>query len=139
VRGSASRKASTQVGPEVEDCEQEVKQEVTVLEQEVTVLEQEVKQEVRLPEQEVKQEVTRGEQEVSPDVARVLHAANGAPRKASELMEAVGLRNDYRAFLRHVAPLVEAGLLAMTSPDRPRSRSQRYQITDAGREVLSRA
>jgi ATP-dependent DNA helicase RecG len=35
-----------------------------------------------------------------------------------------------------VAPLLEAGLLEMTIPDKPRSSKQQYRVTEAGRAAL---
>jgi len=39
---------------------------------------------------------------------------------------------------RHLDPLIEAGLVERTIPDKPTSRLQRYRITDAGRTYLDR-
>ena len=51
-------------------------------------------------------------------------------------MGALGITNQTRAFQRHVEPLIEAGLVERTVPDKPTSRLQRYRITDAGRTYL---
>ena len=52
-------------------------------------------------------------------------------------MSALGITNQTRAFQRHVEPLIDAGLVERTIPDKPTSRLQRYRITDAGRTYLS--
>ncbi|MGE0384045.1 MAG: ATP-binding protein [Gammaproteobacteria bacterium] len=58
------------------------------------------------------------------------------PRALAELMGPSG-RSDRTKFRDQVLrPLIEAGLLEMTIPDKPRSSKQRYRITDAGREML---
>ncbi|PWJ62271.1 helix-turn-helix domain-containing protein [Rathayibacter iranicus] len=67
---------------------------------------------------------------------RMLSAAVAGPVHRDVLLAAVGLKPLSQNYTRHVAPLLEAGLLAMTVPDKPRSKSQRYRITDAGREFL---
>ncbi len=58
---------------------------------------------------------------------------NAVPeRTLSELMEAVG-RSDRTKFRNQVLnPLLEAGLMEMTIPDKPRSPNQRYRTTAAG-------
>lgn len=40
--------------------------------------------------------------------------------------------------LGKLAPALEHGLVAMTIPDRPRSRHQRYRLTPLGRQTLGR-
>jgi predicted HTH transcriptional regulator len=53
-----------------------------------------------------------------------------------ELMAVVG-RSDRTKFRHQVLnPLIDAGLIEMTIPDKPRSPKQRYQTTEAGRSVL---
>lgn len=66
----------------------------------------------------------------------MLSAAVDGPVHRDALLEAVGLKPLSQNYTRHVVPLIEAGLLAMTVPDKPRSKAQRYRITDAGRDFL---
>lgn len=58
------------------------------------------------------------------------------PHPLAELMVPSG-RTDRTKFRDQVvAPPLEAGLLEMTIPEKPRSSKQRYRITDAGRAAL---
>ena len=66
----------------------------------------------------------------------MLSAAVDGPVHRNVLLEAVGLKPLSQNYTRHVVPLIESGLLAMTVPDKPRSKAQRYRITDAGRNFL---
>lgn len=66
----------------------------------------------------------------------VLHHVSPAPASRAEIMRALGIRNQTRAFRRHIEPLLEAGLLERTLPDKPTSRNQRYRITHLGRARL---
>ena len=71
---------------------------------------------------------------VTPHVDRLIAALQGEMSRA-QLMDALGLA-DRRHFARtYIRPALEAGLIEMTAPDRPRSRSQRYRWTGAGEHV----
>lgn len=72
---------------------------------------------------------------VTPQVIAILQAA-GSPRSRGELQEIAGLRDreHFRKF--YLEPLVAAGWLEMTIPDKPRSRLQRYRVTEAGAATL---
>jgi len=59
-------------------------------------------------------------------------------RSLAELMKLCG-RSDRTKFRQQVLrPLLEAGLLEMTIPDKPRSSQQRYRLTPAGQSMLGR-
>jgi ATP-dependent DNA helicase RecG len=73
---------------------------------------------------------------LSPHQVQVLDLAC-VPRALAELMVPSG-RTDRTKFRDQVlAPLLEAGLLAMTIPSKPRSSKQQYRTTDAGRAALA--
>ena len=55
-----------------------------------------------------------------------------------QLQEAVGLKNRGHFRRAYLLPALRAGLIEMTVPDKPRSRSQRYRLTPAGRKLLTR-
>ena len=69
------------------------------------------------------------------DVVMMQAAANG-PVHRNTLLEAAGLKPLSQNYARHVVPLLNRGLLAMTVPDKPRSKAQRYILTDEGRAYL---
>jgi ATP-dependent DNA helicase RecG len=73
---------------------------------------------------------------LSPYQVQVLELAD-VPRALAELMTPSG-RTDRTKFRDQVvAPLLEAGLLEMTVPDKPRSSKQQYRITEAGRALVA--
>ncbi len=54
------------------------------------------------------------------------------------LMQVAGRSNRTKFRDRMLSPLLAAGLLEPTIPDKPRSSRQRYRLTDAGREYLAK-
>jgi ATP-dependent DNA helicase RecG len=72
---------------------------------------------------------------LSASQVQVLEIASFS-KSLPELMAPSGLKNKTRFRDQILAPLLDAGLLAMTLPDKPRSSKQQYQTTLAGREFL---
>lgn len=71
----------------------------------------------------------------SPYQVQVLELAD-VPRALAEIMGPSG-RTDRTKFRDQVLrPLLDAGLLEMTIPEKPRSSKQQYRITEAGRAAL---
>lgn len=71
-------------------------------------------------------------------VARVLEAAR-TPKTREELQDAAGIAHREHFRIAYLLPLLSAGWLERTVPDKPRSRLQRYRTTEAGREAVARA
>ncbi|MDR0285065.1 MAG: hypothetical protein LBI33_09280 [Propionibacteriaceae bacterium] len=67
----------------------------------------------------------------------ILAAVSEGALSRSEVFDGIGVHNDYRAHVRNLLPLINAGLVAMTEPNSPKARTQRYMITDAGRALLA--
>ena len=58
-------------------------------------------------------------------------------KRLSELMVIAGRTSRTKFRDQVLKPLLKAGWLEMTIPDKPRSSKQRYRLTDKGREVLA--
>ena len=70
--------------------------------------------------------------------AVILCLLNDVEMTRTDLLSRLGLSNETRNVHRHLEPLIDAGLVERTIPDKPTSRLQRYRITDAGRTYLNR-
>ena len=73
---------------------------------------------------------------VSEQVARILRACASGPMSKTALLQAAGLANAYLNYKRHIVPLLDAGLLEPTLPDKPNSRLQQYRLTAKARAFL---
>jgi len=73
---------------------------------------------------------------ITPQVGRLLSVLQGEMSREA-LQQALGL-HDRKSFReRYLKPALAAGLIAMSVPDKPNSRVQRYRLTDTGRAVLA--
>lgn len=73
--------------------------------------------------------------QVTPQVRKILESCSN-PHSREEIQQILDLSD--REYLRkaYIRPLLDAGWLTMTIPDRPRSRLQRYLTTEEGRRML---
>ncbi|MDL1961329.1 MAG: hypothetical protein LWX01_06455 [Deltaproteobacteria bacterium] len=81
---------------------------------------------------EVTGEVTR---EVTREVKRLLNACRSEMSRR-QLQDALGLKGEENFRKLYLEPAMEAGLVEMTIPDKPKSRLQKYRLTDAGKRLL---
>jgi predicted transcriptional regulator len=54
-----------------------------------------------------------------------------------EIFAGIGMKGDSRSFKRIVEPLIAAGFVERTVPDKPKSSLQKYRLTDKGRALLT--
>jgi ATP-dependent DNA helicase RecG len=73
---------------------------------------------------------------VTPQVVTLLEAARH-PHSREELQRVLGLKDRMHFQKAYLEPLLAAGWLEMTIPDKPRSRLQRYRTTAAGQGTLN--
>ena len=72
--------------------------------------------------------------EVTGEV-RLLRVMAGAMTR-QQIQESLGLKHEDHFRKAYLLPVLQARLIEMTIPDKPRSRNQRYLLTPAGREFL---
>ena len=70
--------------------------------------------------------------QVTPQVARVLEGASPACSFA-ELQAAARLKDRVHFLKTHLEPLLLAGWIERTIPDKPRSSKQKYRLTEKGK------
>jgi Fic family protein len=83
--------------------------------------------------------VTTSTPEVAPEVTpevRLLSVLTSEMTR-QRLKEALGLKDDEHFRKAYLLPALEAGLIEMTIPDKPRSSKQKYRLTDKGRQRLA--
>jgi len=83
--------------------------------------------------------VTTSTPEVAPEVTpevRLLSVLNGEMTR-QQLKEALGLKDDEHFRKAYLLPALDAGLIEMTIPDKPRSSKQKYRLTAKGRQVMA--
>ncbi len=73
--------------------------------------------------------------EVTPEV-RLLRVLAGEMTRR-QLKAALGLKDDEHFRKAYLLPALEAGLIEMTIPDKPRSSKQKYRLTNKGRQVMA--
>jgi Fic family protein len=66
----------------------------------------------------------------------VLKSFKNKTLSRKEIFAAIGMNGDSRSFKRHIEPLLEAGLIERTVPDKPNSRLQKYRLTDSGKAAI---
>ena len=60
------------------------------------------------------------------------------PKNRKELMDLLGISMHTKNHERHIIPLLAKGFLAMTLPEKPNSKNQKYITTEKGKELLKR-
>lgn len=72
----------------------------------------------------------------TPQVAALLQAAAQTPKSREELQKAAGIKHREHFRKAYLEPLLAAGWVKMTIPDKPRSSKQTYRTTQLGFKIL---
>jgi len=85
--------------------------------------------------QETPQGTPQAAPQVTPQVSTLLAKVTGEMTR-QELMDSVGLKDRMHFAKAYLQPALDAGVLEMTIPDKPRSGNQRYRLTHLGQAVI---
>ena len=86
--------------------------------------------------QQVTQQVTP---QVTPQVTAVLQVALSTPQTREQLQQIAGIKDREHFRTAYLEPLLKAGWMERTIPEKPKSRMQQYRTTEAGRMALRSA
>ena len=75
--------------------------------------------------------------EITDTQHAILSSLENKSLSRKEIFAGIGMKGDSRSFKRIVEPLIDAGLVERTVPDKPRSSLQKYRLTDKGRALLA--
>jgi DNA-binding PadR family transcriptional regulator len=75
--------------------------------------------------------------EVTGEVVHLVAVISAGQRTRTELQAALGLRSQANFRERYLLPALATGLIERTIRDKPRSRLQRYRLTEKGRAWLA--
>lgn len=74
--------------------------------------------------------------QVTDQVGQLLRTLTGGALMATDIMRRLGLHHRPSLRQNYLTPAIRLGLVAMTVPDKPNSRLQRYRLTPRGRSLL---
>jgi ATP-dependent DNA helicase RecG len=75
--------------------------------------------------------------EVTAEVRKLIQRLEGKMHRR-DLQTAMDLKDDEHFRKAYLLPALEAGLIEMTIPDKPRSSKQQYRLTDRGKVLASK-
>ena len=75
--------------------------------------------------------------QATPQVEKLLGVLQGEMSR-EQIMNALALKDRKYVTKDYLRPAVEAGVIEMTSPDKPRSPLQKYRLTAKGLETLKK-
>lgn len=73
--------------------------------------------------------------QVSAQVIEILSFCTTS-KSREEILDFIGISNQYKNYKKHIVPLLEKSLLEYTVKDNPKDRNQKYVITDMGNLLL---
>lgn len=88
--------------------------------------------------EQVTEQVTEQDTEQDTEqVDKLLYALQNGSQNGIELMKILGLKHRPTFLYNYLQPSINAGYVALTLPDKPTSKNQRYYLTDKGKKRIA--
>ncbi|WP_236027267.1 Fic family protein [Gelidibacter pelagius] len=78
----------------------------------------------------------QGAEQVTEQVLTLIRVMDNEKHSRLELMELVGIKHRPTFLYNYLQPSIEAGLVALTIPDKPTSGNQKYYLTEKGKAFI---
>lgn len=75
------------------------------------------------------------DEEVTPHVEVLIGAIQGELSR-TDMMKIIGLKDRMHFSREYLQPALDAGVIEMTLPDKPKSTKQKYRLTEKGKQFL---
>lgn len=69
-------------------------------------------------------------------MSKILISLMEGEKRLEELLTLVGVSTQTKNAKAYIVPLAESGLISKTIPDKPRSKNQKYKLTDLANRLL---
>ena len=73
--------------------------------------------------------------QVNDQVISILRFCS-TPKSRGEILKNLGYKNHFDNYKRYLEPILNNYLIEMTIPDKPKSKNQKYQLTNKGKQTL---
>jgi len=73
--------------------------------------------------------------QVTDQVKKLLKALKTGKKSGKELIDELKLRHKPTFRMNYLKPAIKAGLIELTIPEKPKSRFQKYRLTDKGKAI----
>jgi ATP-dependent DNA helicase RecG len=84
------------------------------------------------------QDRKKDSEQVTEQVKRILVCLKSSAASTRELMQCMELKHRPSFLYEYLQPSIDAGLVAMTQPNSPKSPTQKYRLTSKGYDLLNK-
>ena len=88
--------------------------------------------------QDTEQDIEQDSEQDSEQVKNLIYSMKNGKYSSVDLMKLVGIKHRPTFLYKYLQPAIQAGFVALTIPDKPTSRNQKYYLTEKGKRKISK-